>query len=94
MAPRHPARHFSVFRHGGITASGGAWNAAVLAEIVTWGHTTLKADGLGAYIQDATTAGDSARVLLGMVVMASFVLTFNRLVWRPMYAYSSRRLRL
>jgi NitT/TauT family transport system permease protein len=39
-------------------------------------------------------AGDSARVLLGMVVMAGFVLSFNRLVWRPMYAYSSRRLRM
>jgi len=49
---------------------------------------------LGAYIQDATTRGDTPRVLLGMVVMASFVLTFNRLVWRPMYAYSTRRLRL
>ena len=85
---------FPYFVTGGITASGGAWNAAVLAEIVTWGHTTLKAHGLGAYIQDATIAGDSARVLLGMVVMAAFVLTFNRLVWRPMYAYSSRRLRL
>jgi len=85
---------FPYFVTGGITASGGAWNAAVLAEIVTWGHTTLKANGLGAYIQDATIAGDSARVLLGMVVMAAFVLTFNRLVWRPMYANSSRRLRL
>jgi NitT/TauT family transport system permease protein len=85
---------FPYFVTGAITASGGAWNAAVLAEIVTWGNTTLRARGLGAYIQDATTQGDSARVLLGMVVMAGFVLTFNRLVWRPMYAYSSRRLRM
>jgi NitT/TauT family transport system permease protein len=85
---------FPYFVTGAITASGGAWNAAVLAEIVSWGPTTLKAHGLGAYIQDAMTAGDSARVLLGMVVMAGFVLSFNRLVWRPMYAYSSRRLRL
>ena len=85
---------FPYFVTGAITASGGAWNAAVLAEIVVWGHTTLKAHGLGAYIQDATTSGDSARVLLGMVVMATYVLTFNRLVWRPMYAYSSKRLTL
>jgi NitT/TauT family transport system permease protein len=85
---------FPYFVTGAITASGGAWNAAVLAEIVTWGSTTLKAHGLGAYIQDATTAGDSARVLLGMVVMATYVLTFNRLVWRPLYAYSSKRLTL
>jgi NitT/TauT family transport system permease protein len=85
---------FPYFVTGAITASGGAWNAAVLAEVVTWGNTTLKAQGLGGYIQDATIAGDNARVLLGMVVMACFVLAFNRVVWRPMYAYSSRRLRM
>jgi NitT/TauT family transport system permease protein len=85
---------FPYFVTGAITASGGAWNASLLAEIASWGHDTVRAQGLGAYIQDATTAGDYGRVLLGMVVMAGFVLTFNRLVWRPMYAYSSRRLRL
>lgn len=85
---------FPYFVTGAITATGGAWNAAVLAEVVTWGPTTLKAHGLGAYIQDATTAGDTARVLLGMVVMAAYVLGFNRVVWRPLYAYSARRLRL
>ncbi len=85
---------FPYFVTGGITASGGSWNASLLAEIATWGSTTLRAHGLGAYIQDATTRGDTPRVLLGMGVMAAFVLSFNRLVWRPMYAYSSRRLRL
>jgi len=85
---------FPYFVTGAITASGGSWNASLLAETATWGTTTLRAHGLGAYIQDATTRGDTARVLLGMVVMAGFVLTFNRLVWRPMYAYSSKRLRL
>ena len=85
---------FPYFVTGAITASGGSWNASLLAEIATWGNTTLHAHGLGAYIQDATTKGDTARVLLGMVVMAGFVLTFNRVVWRPMYAYSSKRLRL
>jgi NitT/TauT family transport system permease protein len=85
---------FPYFVTGAITASGGSWNASLLAETATWGNTTLHAHGLGAYIQDATTRGDTARVLLGMLVMAAFVLTFNRLVWRPMYAYSTRRLRL
>ena len=85
---------FPYFVTGAITASGGSWNASLLAEVATWGRTTLHAHGLGAYIQDATTRGDTARVLLGMVVMAGFVLTFNRVVWRPMYAYSSKRLRL
>jgi len=85
---------FPYFVTGAITASGGAWNAALFSEVVSWGKDTVQAHGLGAYIRDATTAGDSGRVLLGMVVMAAFVLTFNRVVWRPMYAYSSRRLRL
>jgi NitT/TauT family transport system permease protein len=85
---------FPYFVTGGITASGGSWNASLLAEVATWGSTTLRAHGLGAYISDATTRGDTPRVLLGMVVMAAFVLSFNRLVWRPMYAYSSKRLRL
>ena len=85
---------FPYFVTGAITASGGSWNASLLAELATWGNTTLRAQGLGAYIQEATVRGDTARVLLGMVVMAGFVLTFNRLVWRPMYAYSSKRLRL
>ena len=84
---------FPYFVTGAITASGGSWNASILAEVATWGTTTLRAHGLGAYIADAMTRGDTARVLLGMVVMASFVLGFNRMVWRPMYAYSSRRLR-
>jgi NitT/TauT family transport system permease protein len=85
---------FPYFVTGAITAWGGSWNASLVAEIATWGHTTLKAQGLGAYIQQATNDGDSARVLLGMVIMAGFVLTTNRLVWRPMYAYASRRLTL
>jgi NitT/TauT family transport system permease protein len=85
---------FPYFVTGGITASGGSWNASLLAEIATWGSTTLRAHGLGAYITDATTRGDTPRVLLGMAVMAAFVLSFNRLIWRPMYAFSNRRLRL
>jgi NitT/TauT family transport system permease protein len=85
---------FPYFVTGAITASGGSWNASLVAETATWGSTTLRAHGLGSYISEATARGDTARVLLGMVVMAAFVLTFNRLVWRPMYAYSSKRLRL
>jgi NitT/TauT family transport system permease protein len=85
---------FPYFITGAITASGGAWNAALFSEVVSWGKDTVEAHGLGAYIRNATTAGDNGRVLLGMVVMAGFVLTFNRVVWRPLYAYSSKRLRL
>lgn len=52
------------------------------------------AHGLGSYIAEATTAGDYARVALGIGVMCVFVLAFNRLLWRPLYAYGERRMRL
>jgi NitT/TauT family transport system permease protein len=83
---------FAYFVTGAITASGGSWNAAIVAEVATWGDTNLKAHGLGRYIADATAAGDMPRVVLGVVVMSSFVLLFNRIIWRPMYAYAARRL--
>jgi NitT/TauT family transport system permease protein len=85
---------FPYFVTGAITASGGSWNASIVAEVASWGSATLSAHGLGAYITEATSRGDTARVLLGMVVMAAFVLGLNRLLWRPLYAWSRRRLTL
>jgi NitT/TauT family transport system permease protein len=85
---------FSYYITGAITASGGCWNAAIVAEVVSWGDTKLVAHGLGAYIAEATERGDMARVVLGVAVMSAFVLTFNRLVWHPLYAYARRRLTL
>ena len=79
---------------GAITASGGSWNAAIVAEVASWGDTKLTAHGLGAYIADATAHGDMARVVLGVVVMSGMVLLVNRLLWRPLYAYSERHLKL
>ncbi|MSP29289.1 MAG: ABC transporter permease subunit [Acetobacteraceae bacterium] len=83
---------FPYYVTSAITASGGAWNAAIVAEVVSWGDVRLKAHGLGAYIADATVAGDLPRVVLGVAMMCSFVLLVNRLVWRPMHEYASRRL--
>jgi NitT/TauT family transport system permease protein len=85
---------FPYYVTGAITASGGSWNAAIVAEVASWGDTKLRAHGLGAYIADATDKGDMARVVLGVVVMSAFVVLFNRLLWRPMYAYAQRRLTL
>jgi NitT/TauT family transport system permease protein len=85
---------FPYYITGAITASGGSWNAAIVAEVASWGDTKLQAHGLGAYIADATDKGDMARVVLGVVVMSAFVVLFNRLLWRPMYAYAQRRLTL
>ncbi len=83
---------FPYYVTGAITASGGSWNAAIVAEVASWGDTKLTAHGLGAYIAQATEAGDTARIVLGVVVMSLFVVLFNRLLWRPLYAYSTRRL--
>ncbi len=79
------------FITGALTASGGAWNASIVAEVASWGHHTLAAQGLGAYIAQATAAGNTPRVVLGVAVMASFVILFNRILWRPLYAYAVRR---
>ena len=76
---------------GAITASGGSWNAAIVAEVASWGTAKLSAQGLGSYIARATDAGDMPRVVLGVAVMSGFVLLFNRSLWRPLYAYASRR---
>ena len=85
---------FPYYVTGALTASGGSWNASIVAEVATWGDTKLEAAGLGAYIARATEAGDFPRVVLGIAVMSVFVVTFNRLVWRPMYRLAERRFRL
>ena len=85
---------FSYYVTGAITASGGSWNAAIVCEVASWGDTKLVAHGLGSYIAQATAEGNTARVVLGVAVMSGFVLAFNRLLWRPMYAFAIRRLTL
>jgi len=85
---------FPYYITGAITASGGSWNASIVAEVANWGDTHLTATGLGAYIATATEAGDFPRVVLGIAVMCILVTLFNRLLWRPLYAFGERRLRL
>jgi NitT/TauT family transport system permease protein len=76
---------------GGLTAAGGAWNASIVAEVVTWGDTTLRATGLGAYVTAATAAGDWPRIVLGVAVMSAYVVTLNRLVWRRLERLAAAR---
>ncbi len=85
---------FPYYVTGAITASGGAWNASIVAESVSWGDTHLTAHGLGAYIAEATTRADYPRIVLGIAAMSLFVILFNRLLWRPLYGFAERRLRL
>jgi NitT/TauT family transport system permease protein len=85
---------FPYYLTGAITASGGSWNASVVAEYVSWGDTRLTAYGVGAYVAKATDAGDYHRIVLGIAVMSIFVILCNRLLWRPLYLFAERRLTL
>jgi NitT/TauT family transport system permease protein len=79
---------------GALTATGGSWNASIVAEVASWGNTRLEAAGLGSYIAKASEAGDYPRVVLGIAVMSVMVVACNRLVWRPLYRLAERRFRL
>ncbi len=66
-----------------------------MAEAVSWGDTKLVAHGSGRlYRARSTAAGDYPKIILGIAVMSLFVTLFNRLLWRPMYAYAEAKLRL
>jgi NitT/TauT family transport system permease protein len=85
---------FPAYITGALTAAGGSWNAAIVAEWVQWGPTTLTATGIGAYIKEASNDGDNARLILGTGVLCIFVILLNRLVWRRLYDYAAERMRL
>ncbi len=85
---------FSSWVTGGITASGGAWNASIVSEVVTWGTSTLTASGLGAYIASATAKGDWPRITLGVGMMSIYVVGVNRILWRQLYALAERKYHL
>ncbi len=85
---------FPYYITGAITASGGAWNASIVSEYVSWGSDRVTAHGLGAYIAQNTAAGDFPKIILGVAVMSLFVTLFNRLLWRPLYAYADTKLRM
>lgn len=85
---------FPYYVTGAITASGGSWNASIVAEVASWGSTKLQAYGLGAYIAQATEAGDFQRIVLGVAVMSLYVVLLNRIFWRPLYWYAERKFRL
>ncbi|MDM0058252.1 ABC transporter permease [Variovorax fucosicus] len=83
---------FPSFVTGAITASGGSWNASIVAEYVTWGDTTLQARGLGSYIAHMTAVGDFPRIALGIGVMCVFVMALNHFVWRKLYQLAENRM--
>lgn len=82
---------FPSYITGAITASGGSWNASIVAEYVTWGKTNLIAMGLGSYIKQMTDAGDFPRIALGIGIMCVFVTILNRFFWRRLYLLAENR---
>jgi NitT/TauT family transport system permease protein len=85
---------FPAYVTGALTASGGSWNAAIVAEFAQWGDTTLTATGLGAYIHQYEAAGDFPRISLGVGMLCIYVILFNRLLWRRLYNLAAEKLRL
>lgn len=82
---------------GACTAAGGAWNATILAEIATWGDKTLKATGLGAFINEVSAqegGTGTPALIVGTAIMAIFVVVINKLVWRRLYTYAEHRFHL
>ena len=85
---------FTAWVNGGITAAGGAWNASIVSEVVSYGHTTLTAFGLGSYIASATAASGAharADAFVGVIVMSVFVVGLNRVFWRRLYRLAETR---
>ena len=79
---------------GLVTASGGAWNASIVAEYFQLKDKTLTTQGLGAQISAASNSGNFPTLLLATIIMALMVVTINRLVWRPLYKLAETKYRL
>jgi NitT/TauT family transport system permease protein len=79
---------------GFVTASGGAWNASILAEYFHLNGRTFSTTGLGAVVSDAADKGDYPVLLVATMLMALIVLAINRLLWRRLYRLASTKFRL
>ncbi|HZD50123.1 MAG TPA: ABC transporter permease subunit [Silvibacterium sp.] len=79
---------------GLVTASGGAWNASIVAEYFHLQNQTLRTLGLGEQISAASDHGNFPILLAATMIMALMVVTVNRLVWRPLYRLAETKYRL
>ena len=79
---------------GWVTAAGGAWNASIVSEYLTFRGETLATNGLGAQISAAAASGNLALLAASIVTMAAMVAVFNRLVWRRLNGLAERRFAL
>jgi NitT/TauT family transport system permease protein len=85
---------FPAYVTGAITAAGGAWNATIVAEIVTYNGHTLVASGIGSFIAQATASNNFHEILAGLLVMSIYVTGLNALLWRRLYAIAETRFAL
>ena len=76
---------------GIISAAGGAWNADITAEVISWGGKSLQTSGLGAYIANATNNNQVAQSALGCLLMCGLVACCILFVWRPLYKLAETR---
>ncbi|WP_229921181.1 ABC transporter permease subunit [Rahnella victoriana] len=76
---------------GIISAAGGAWNAAIAAEVLNWGDVTLKTEGLGAFISTTTDAGLNPEAALGCIAMCFMVALCVIFIWQPLYRFAETR---
>jgi NitT/TauT family transport system permease protein len=79
---------------GWVTAAGGAWNASIVSEFITFHGETLRTAGVGAEITAAAESANMPRLAAGVLVMSLVVVTFNRLVWQRCYQVAERRFSL
>jgi NitT/TauT family transport system permease protein len=79
---------------GFVTASGGAWNASIIAEYFRFRGQTFSLTGLGAIISHATDTGNFPMLLAATVVISGMVVTINRLLWRRLYHLASTKYKL
>lgn len=79
---------------GIISAAGGAWNAAIAGELLIWGTTTQQTSGLGAYISNASNAGQMANSALGCTSMCLLVGVCIMFVWKPLYKLAETRFKI
>jgi NitT/TauT family transport system permease protein len=79
---------------GWVTATGGAWNASIVAEIVTFRGETLRAQGIGSVISEAAFGANFAELAAAILIMSLTVVFINRFVWRRLYTVASTQYNL
>jgi NitT/TauT family transport system permease protein len=79
---------------GLVTASGGAWNASIVAEYFHFQGRIVSTAGLGSTISSASDSGRFDVLLASTLIMATVVVLINRLLWRRLYRLASSRFKL